>query len=165
MTFEHFQKLVQTMFLPDGSGGIKQKYSSVDPMNINPLVAAYMGDAYFHLFVRGRLLSYEQNKVQVLNEFGAQIVSAKWQAAAYEGIKDGLTDEEQAFFRRGRNAKSHAPRKATTVGQYHASTGFEALLGSLYLLERFERLYELAEASFQVITRQMLNEKEEKAEG
>ena len=68
-----------------------------------------------------------------------------------------LTEEEKAIYKRGRNAKSHAPRSAT-VAQYHSSTGFEALLGSLYLQEKNDRLYEIAEASFQVISKAMMNE-------
>ena len=160
MTFEHFRKLVDSMLIPDGAGGIQQKYSSVEPRELNPLVSAYVGDAYFHLFVRGRLLSYEQNKVQVLNEFGGQIVSAKWQSIAYAGIEEILSDEERGWYRRGRNAKSHAPRKGT-VGEYHSSTGFEAMLGTLYLLGRFDRLYEITEAAFKVITRKMMQEKSE----
>ena len=157
MKFDHFKKLVDSMFVPDGSGGVLQRYEGVDAKNLNPLVLAYIGDAYFHLFVRGRILSYEQSKVQVLNQFSAQIVSAVWQAKAYIGIEDMLTEEEKAIFRRGRNAKSHAPRSAS-VAQYHMSTGFEALLGSLYLQENMERLYELAEASFQVISKGMMEE-------
>ena len=95
--------------------------------------------------------------MQVLNQFSAQIVSAVWQAKAYIGIEDMLTEEEKAIFRRGRNAKSHAPRKAT-VGEYHMSTGFEALLGQLYLEEKYDRLYEVAEASFRVISEAMMEE-------
>ena len=68
-----------------------------------------------------------------------------------------LTEEEQAVFRRGRNAKSHAPRSAS-VAEYHTSTGFEALLGTLYLQEKYERLYDVAEAAFQVISREMMEE-------
>ena len=68
MKFEHFRQLVDMMFLPDGTGNVKQRYTAVDASTLNPLVLAYIGDAYFHLFVRGRLLSYEQNKVQVLNQ-------------------------------------------------------------------------------------------------
>ena len=155
MKFDHFKKLVDSMFVPDGSGGVLQRYEGVDAKNLNPLVLAYIGDAYFHLFVRGRILSYEQSKVQVLNQFSAQIVSAVWQAKAYIGIEDMLTEEEKAIFRRGRNAKSHAPRKAS-VAEYHMSTGFEAVLGMLYLTGQHERLYEVAEASFQAIARQMM---------
>ena len=157
MTFEHLKKLVDMMFVPDGSGGVLQRYDKIDPKTLNPLVLAYIGDAYFHLFIRGRILSYEQNKVQVLNQFSAQIVSAVWQDKAYRAIEPMLTEEEKAIYKRGRNAKSHAPRSAT-VAQYHSSTGFEALLGSLYLQEKNDRLYEIAEASFQVISKAMMKE-------
>ena len=145
------------MFLPDGEGGVLQRYDSVDPNTLHPLVLAYIGDAYFHLFVRGRILSYEQSKVQVLHQFSAQMVSAVWQDKAYRAIESLLTEEEKAVYKRGRNAKSHAPRSAS-VAQYHSSTGFEALLGYLYLMEENERLYELAEKSFQVISQAMMTE-------
>ena len=145
------------MFSPDGNGGVLQRYESVDPKTLNPLVLAYIGDAYFHLFVRGRILSYEQSKVQVLHQFSAQMVSAVWQDKAYRAIEHLLTPEEIGVYKRGRNAKSHAPRSAS-VAQYHSSTGFEALLGYLYLMERNERLYELAEESFKVISKAMMTE-------
>ena len=157
MKFDHFKMLVDMMFQPDGEGGIMQHYDHVDVKQLNPLVLAYVGDAYFHLFVRTRLLSYEQAKVQALHSFSAQIVSAVWQAKAYQGIEERLTEEEKGIYRRGRNAKSHAPRSAS-VAEYHASTGFEALLGSLYLSEQNERLYEIADASFQIISEMMMKE-------
>lgn len=157
MKFGQLKLLVDMMFTPDGAGGVLQRYREMDARQMNPLVLAYVGDAYFHLFVRTRLLSYEQAKVQALHSFSAQIVSAVWQARAYQGIEAMLTEEERAIYRRGRNAKSHAPRSAS-VAEYHASTGFEALLGTLYLSERNERLYELAEASFQVISKAMMQE-------
>ncbi|MDD6163263.1 MAG: ribonuclease III, partial [Anaerovibrio slackiae] len=91
MTFEHFRKLVDMMFVPDGAGGALQRYQEVNPRSLHPLVLAYIGDAYFHLFVRGRLLSYEQNKVQVLNQFSAQMVSAVWQDKAYHALEPMLT--------------------------------------------------------------------------
>ena len=130
-------------------------YEEIDAKSLNPLVLAYIGDAYFHLFVRTRLLNYEQSKVQILHQFGAQIVSAVWQATAYQQMEGMLTEEEKAVFRRGRNAKSHAPRSAS-VAQYHASTGFEALLGTLYLNENHERLQQLAEAAFKIISQEMM---------
>ena len=157
MRFEHFQKLVDMMFEPYGSGGILQRYDHVDVRTLQPLVLAYIGDAYFTLFVRGRLLSYDQSKVQVLHSFSAQIVSAVWQAKAYQGIESMLTEDEKAVYRRGRNAKSRVSRSAS-MGEYHMSTGFEALLGTLYLEEKMDRLYELAEAAFQVISADMMEE-------
>ena len=157
MKFEHFKRLVDMMFQPDGADGIKQRYASVDVRQLNPLALAYVGDAYFHLYVRTRLLSYEQSKVQALHSFSAQIVSAVWQAKAYKGIEGMLNENEKAIYRRGRNAKSHAPR-SSSVAEYHASTGFEALLGSLYLSEQEERLYEIAEAAFKVISKAMMQD-------
>jgi len=164
MKFDHFKMLVDRMFVPDGNGGALQRYGSVDTKTLHPLVLAYIGDAYFHLFVRGRLLSYEQGKVQALHQFGAQMVSAVWQARAWRGIEPMLTEEERAIFRRGRNAKSHTTSRAT-VAEYHASTGFEALLGTLYLREENERLYEVAEAAFQVISREMMEDRNRGSKG
>ena len=163
MNFTHFQRLVRMMFTPDGTGGIQQHYDDIDVRQLNPLVLAYVGDAYFHLFVRTRLLSYEQAKVQALHAFSAQIVSAKWQHKAYLGIESMLTDDEKAIYRRARNAKSHAPR-SSTVAEYHSSTGFEALLGSLYLRDEDKRLYEIAEASFEVISKAMMQEIQAKSQ-
>ncbi|MGP1585580.1 MAG: Mini-ribonuclease 3 [Schwartzia sp. (in: firmicutes)] len=155
MKFSDRQKRVDRMFEEDEAGGIRQRYDSVEIKALNPLVAAYVGDAYFHLFVRERLLSYEQSKVHVLNQCSAQVVSAVWQARAYRAIASELTAEEQDIFRRGRNAPSHAPRVAS-VQEYHVSTGFEALLGTLYLTGNVDRLHTLAEAAFQAIARQMM---------
>lgn len=161
MQFEHFKYLVDTMFQEEETGGLKQKYHEMKVEAMNPLVLAYIGDAYFNLYVRGKLLAYEQNKVQVLHSFGAKIVSAAWQAVAYQGIAEELTEEEQTFFKRGRNAKSHVPKSAT-VAEYRASTGFESLLGALYLSKRFERLNDLVEKSFQIIAKEMMQKTRKK---
>ena len=113
---------------------------------LSPLVLAHIGDAYFHLYVRTRLLHATHN-ITRLHELSAQIVSAAAQSKTYRAIENFLTDDERDIFRRGRNAKSHAPRKAT-VAEYHASTGFEALLGELYLRKNFSRLEEICELAF-----------------
>ena len=116
---------------------------SIDTRELSPLVTAYIGDAYFHLYVRTRLLHITK-KIDKLHDLSAKIVSATFQADAYKKIEKYLTDEEKDIFRRGRNAKSHAPRVAT-VQEYHASTGFEALLGELYLKNNLARLDEICE--------------------
>lgn len=106
MKFSQFKLLVDMMFTPDEQGGIKTRYDGTNVRQMNPLVLAYVGDAFFHLFVRTRLLSYEQARVHALHAFSAQIVSAVWQHKAYLGIESMLTDEEKAIYRRGRNAKA-----------------------------------------------------------
>lgn len=113
---------------------------------LSPLVLAHIGDAYFHLYIRTRLLEVTHN-ITRLHDLCAEIVSAPAQAKSYSAIENALTDGERNIFRRGRNATSHAPRKAT-VAEYHASTGFEALLGDLYLRKNYERLDEICELAF-----------------
>ena len=123
---------------------------------INPILLAYIGDVVFSMYVRLRLLPTSKH-VRIVHDIGSKMVSAVCQCQAMQQLEEGLNDEEKVIFRRGRNAKSHAPRSAT-VAEYHASTGFEALLGSLYLSEQNERLYEIAEASFQIISKAMMQE-------
>lgn len=121
-------------------------FSAEDIKTLSPLVLAHVGDAYFSLYVRTRLLQVTHN-ITRLHDLSAKIVSAPAQAKTYHAIENFLTDKERDTFRRGRNAKSHAPRKAT-VNEYHASTGFEALLGDLFLRKNFTRLEEICELAF-----------------
>ena len=132
MKFKARQKIAEHVFETDEAGRLIEKYGPADPEALPPLVLAFVGDAVFHLYVRKRLLSYTQTQVNLLNDFSAKIVSAVGQAQAYQAIETMLTEEEQEVFRRGRNAQSRTPRTAS-VQEYHISTGFEALLGTLYL--------------------------------
>lgn len=125
---------------------MKSNFNANDIKTLSPLVLAHIGDAYFHLYVRTRLLQVTHN-ITRLHDLSAEIVSAAAQAKIYHAIENFLTDEERDIFKRGRNAKSHAPRKAT-VTEYHASTGFEALLGELFLKKNFARLEEICELAF-----------------
>ena len=124
---------------------------------LSPLILAHIGDAYFHLYVRTRLLKITHN-VNRLHNFSSKIVSAVAQAKAYKNISEKLSDEERDIFRRGRNAKSHSPR-AATVKEYHASTGFETLLGKLFLQKNFERLNEICEMAFDFVFGEIEDEK------
>ncbi len=154
MKFAERKKIAASVFATDEAGRLSERYETMDVNALPPLVLAFVGDAVFHLFVRTRLLAYTRAQVNILNDFSAKIVSAVWQARAYRAIEPMLSESEKELFRRGRNAHSHAPR-AASVGEYHASTGFEALLGALYLAGDRARLRELAEASFQAIALQM----------
>lgn len=127
------------------------EFNADEVKTLSPLVTAYIGDAYFHLYVRTRLLSVT-HKISKLHDLSADIVSAVSQAAAYKEIESQLTDDERDIFRRGRNAKSHAPRSAT-VEEYHASTGFESLLGELFLRKNFSRLDEICELAFNALNK------------
>lgn len=129
----------------------------VVPEQMNPLVLAYVGDAYFSLYVRTRMIAYEKNKMQALHVIDAKIVSASMQAIACQMIEEELTDTEREVLRRGRNAKSQVPKSAT-VGEYRASTAFEAILGYWYIKGETERLEQMAEKAFRTILDKMNEE-------
>lgn len=129
----------------------------VAPEQMNPLVLAYIGDAYFSLYIRTRMIAYEKNKMQALHVVDAKIVSASMQAVACQMIEEELTDTEREVLRRGRNAKSQVPKSAT-VGEYRASTAFEAILGYWYIKGETERLEQMAEKAFRTILGKMNEE-------
>ena len=114
-------------------------------VTMNKITLAFVGDAVYSLFMREKFSLRYAVKPFVLTEACSEAVSAKEQAAKVdEMIKSGfLTEEEEAVYRRARNAKKANKAKGATVTDYHKSTGFEALLGFLYLTGRDERLYEI----------------------
>ncbi|WP_425059783.1 Mini-ribonuclease 3 [Sporomusa carbonis] len=155
MNFDHFQQLVANFFTINEAGELSPaKYTDMHPDRLPPLVLAYIGDAYFTLYVRTRLLGYEQNKVRVLHTFDAKMVSAVMQSKAVKALETGLTPEEADIVRRGRNAKSTVPKSAS-VAQYRYATGFEALMGYLYLQKKYERLSQIVDKAFAIISREM----------
>ncbi|MBP2637653.1 MAG: mrnC [Firmicutes bacterium] len=157
MNFDHFQKLVDNFFVVNEAGELAPgKYEEIPTERMPALVLAYIGDAYFTLYVRSRLLAYEQNKVRVLHTFDAKIVSAVMQSKAIKALESELSSEETDIVRRGRNAKSTVPKSAS-IAEYRWATGFEALVGFLYLQKRQERLSEIVDKAFAVISREMAN--------
>ena len=100
---------------------------------MNPVVLAFVGDAVYTLCVRQRLALESGEKTGALNRRASEKVSAHGQSAALERILPRLTEEEDDIFRRGRTAKKPTKSKHASVGEYVRSTGFEALIGYLYL--------------------------------
>src|SRR5690625_7474355 len=120
-----------------------------DVKKIKILALVYMGDAIYELYFREYLLKEGQVKPNQLHEYAISFVSAKAQAKAVHYLLDSeeLTEIELGVIRRGRNAKSGSVPKNTSVATYKYSTGFEALLGYLYLIEELCRLEELIKLS------------------
>ena len=110
---------------------------------LNSVVLAFVGDAVYTLCVRTRLALESGEKTGELNRRTAERVSAHGQSEALEAILPRLTEEEADIYRRGRNAKKPTKSKNATVAEYVRSTGFEALLGYLYLTGQSERIEEL----------------------
>lgn len=118
-----------------------------DYRQLNGIALAYLGDAVYEVFIRQHLLSKGLSKPTKLQHLATHYVSAKAQAALIDLMEKEklLTDEEWAYFKRGRNANSHTHAKHTSVLTYRISTGFEALMGYLQLSGQQERLAELAQ--------------------
>lgn len=118
---------------------------SKDAKLLNGLALAYMGDAIYEVYIREYLLNSGQTKPNQLHQTATNYVSAKAQASLIEKMleKDILSEEEQNYFKRGRNAKSYTKAKNTDVSTYKTSTGFEAIFGYLHLTGQSERLEEL----------------------
>ena len=118
---------------------------TVDPKLLNGLALAYMGDAVYEQAVREHLIYSGKTKPNRLHVSATSYVSAKAQAYLVERMTEQalLTEEEMDYYKRGRNAKSYSKAKNADSGTYSQSTGYEALIGFLYLTDQSERLSEL----------------------
>ena len=117
------------------------------PNELSPLNLAFIGDCVYEMLVRETLVLNANRPVNDLHRESVKFVSAKAQTLAYDKIKDCLTEQETAIYKRGRNAKVGHNPKSASQGEYHIATGIEALFGYLYLTEQIQRIKEL----FQII--------------
>lgn len=116
------------------------KFSSDQARQLNPLVLAYIGDAIYEAFIRTYCI--DLNRDMLVNKLHMKVVSfvkAHAQSEFMKKIEGLLTEEETAIFKRGRNTKSSVPKNAD-VQEYRMATGFEAVIGYLYITEQSERL-------------------------
>lgn len=125
---------------------------NVDVKQLNSLALAYMGDAVLEQYVREHLLRSGRVKPNTLHKEATKYVSAKAQAKVVHNMLESkfLSDEEEAILRRGRNAKSGTVPKNTDLQTYKYSTGFEAVIGSLYLQGQAERVREIIERAITI---------------
>lgn len=119
----------------------------IEVMNLQPLVLAYIGDAIYEAYVRTMLVVNKKTNVNMLHKMSVKFVKAKAQSDTVKRIMDRLTAEEQDVVRRGRNAKSATVPKHAEVTDYRYSTGYEALIGYLYLTKQTERLMDILRMS------------------
>ncbi len=121
--------------------GLKER----DPRTLPGLTLAYIGDCVFEIVVRSTLVESGLNHVSELNKIATKIVSAKAQSAFAKSIEDTLEEDERDVYRRGKNANSTTIPKSATRVEYHTATGFEALIGYLFLAGKKERIFEICE--------------------
>lgn len=123
----------------------------MDASAYSPLVLAYIGDAVYELMIRTRVVSHGSMQVNKMHKKSASLVKAETQAALINLLEPELTPQELAVFKRGRNAKSVTVAKHATMIDYRRATGFEALIGYLFLTEQFARMVELVSAGLEKI--------------
>ena len=114
-----------------------------DIRSYSPLTLAYIGDGVYELIIRTILVKKGNCSVNRLHKKASSLVKAAAQSAIIEKIEEELTQEEHDIYRRGRNAHSPTMAKHATMADYRRATGFEALMGYLYLKEDYERMITL----------------------
>lgn len=122
---------------------------NTDIRTYSPLTLAYIGDGIYELIIRTILVEKGNTQVNKLHQRASRLVKASAQSQIIQTLTPHLTEEELSVFRRGRNAKSFTMAKNATMSDYRRATGFEALMGYLYLTEQWERMLELIRIGIQ----------------
>lgn len=124
------------------------KFDSKKVNEYSPLVLAYIGDCVYELFIRSKLVCMGNAHVNKLHKSTVSYVCAHAQSESINKILDTLTDDEISIFKRGRNTNSAVP-KNSDMAEYRNATGFEALIGYLYLKGDSERLNKILSMSLE----------------
>ena len=119
---------------------IGQLFPDCDYKSMSALSLAFVGDAVYELLIRQYILSKGDARVKTLHNDCVKLVNADFQARCMDELLPLLTEDENAVFRRGRNAHAGHIPKNKSEAIYHRSTGFEALIGYTYLKKDYERL-------------------------
>jgi ribonuclease-3 family protein len=125
---------------------VQMSERSSHPLELGSLALAYMGDAVYELYIREKLLRGGPARVNDLHRAATDWVRADTQAKLVRRLEPLLTEPEEDILRRGRNSKSgHVPKNAK-LSDYRLATGFESLLGFLFLDQQLDRLHALLDA-------------------
>ena len=111
--------------------------------SMSVLGLAHIGDGAYELMCRAYLCDKGDKTVLKLHKDTIDMVKAPAQAKYMDKLLPHLTEEEQGYYRRGKNTHTHASPKSATKQEYAKATGLEVLFGALYLLGRNDRLNEL----------------------
>lgn len=130
---------------------IKETFAcgKVDVRTYSPLTLAYIGDAVYDLIIRSIVVQRANRAANELHKRTVRYVNAGVQAAMIDGLQEILTEEEKGVYKRGRNAKSHTSAKNASIQDYRKATGFEALMGYLYLTGQTKRMLQLVQTGIE----------------
>ena len=124
---------------------IKQnmELEEINIIDYSPLTLAYIGDGIYEVLIRTVIVDEANRQVNKIHKAASNLVKAETQAKMIHFIMDDLTEEEVKIYKRGRNAKAVTRAKNASMSDYRTATGFEALMGWLYLTGQSERMMEL----------------------
>ena len=122
----------------------------VDINTYSPLTLAFIGDSIYDLVIRTVIVEQGNKQPQSLHKKKSSIVKAQTQALFIEALTDELDEKEADIYRRGRNAKSYTSAKNASIGDYRKATGFEALMGYLYLTGKEDRMLSLIKRAIEL---------------
>lgn len=130
---------------------IKETFAvkEVDVRAYSPLTLAYIGDAVYDIIIRTVVVERANQAANVLHKKTSSYVKAQTQAAMIEALLPELTSDEEAVYKRGRNAKSYTTAKNASIADYRKATGFEALVGFLYLMDDTDRILHLVKTGLE----------------
>lgn len=131
---------------------LKGKFTAREAKMLNPLVLAFVGDAVYEVFIRVFLV--EKNREMLVHKLHTEavcFVKAHAQCQLMKQLECELSEEETAVYKRGRNAKSSTVPKNADIQEYRIATGFEAVIGFLYLSEQNERLEYLLKRAVEIV--------------
>ncbi len=120
-------------------------------LQYSSLVLAYMGDAVYEKSIREYVVKQGVSKNGALHKKSIKYVSANGQSYAVKMLEEKLTEDELDVVRRGRNANPHSSAKNADIVDYKYATGFEALIGYLYLTEQYDRMDEIIRLAIKII--------------
>lgn len=123
-----------------------------DIRTYSPLTLAYIGDSIYDLIIRTMLVEKGNSQVNKLHHRASALVKASAQREIMAAIEPLLTEEERGYYKRGRNAKSFTSAKNASIAEYRIATGFEALLGFLYLTDQTDRILMLVKLGTDSLT-------------
>ncbi|PRR80027.1 Mini-ribonuclease 3 [Clostridium liquoris] len=123
---------------------LEGRFTIEEARALNPLTLAFIGDAVYEVFVRNYLIDKNRDMhVNKLHKNAVSFVKAHAQSEFIKNMQSYLSEDEISIFKRGRNAKSGSTPKNASVQEYRMATGFEALIGFLYLTDEKKRLNEV----------------------
>lgn len=122
-----------------------------DVRALSPLTLAYIGDAIYDLIIRTVVVERANRSANDLHKKTVKYVKAEAQSKMIQELLPELTEDEEAVYKRGRNAKSYTTAKNASMSDYRKATGFEAMMGFLYLTNQIDRMLYLIKHGIELI--------------